>query len=192
MEINKNIPNYNFITSLIKEKNNNIKENILLGNIHFPEMLIYSPKTLLESENHVIFINKLSNKLSLEKIKEEKNFLNKKIEMTNNKIDNIKNYINKETVKRNYNDLLPPLNFSNILPIIKEKKEKNKKIKEKFNKNKLLMEIKPLPSKRGNQVLIDKRLNKEKEYDLEQNAKYINLFAPLVKMSQILLNKIIH
>ena len=171
MEINKNIPNYNFITSLIREKNNNIKENILLGNIHFPEMLIYSPKTLLESENHVIFINKLSNKLSLEKIKEEKNFLNKKIEMTNNKIDNIKNYINKETVKRYYNDLLPPLNFSNILPIIKEKKEKNKKSKEKFNKNKLLMEIKPLPSKRGNQVLIDKRLNKEKEYDLEQNAK---------------------
>ena len=171
MEINNNIPNYNFITSLIREKNNNIKENILLGNIHFPEMLIYSPKTLLESENHVIFINKLSNKLSLEKIKEEKNFLNKKIEMTNNKIDNIKNYINKETVKRNYNDLLPPLNFSNILPIIKEKKEKNKKSKEKFNKNKLLMEIRPLPSKRGNQVLIDKRLNKEKEYDLEQNAK---------------------
>ena len=171
MEINKNIPNYNFITSLIREKNNNIKENILLGNIHFPEMLIYSPKTLLESENHVIFINKLSNKLSLEKIKEEKNFLNKKIEMTNNKIDNIKNYINRETVKRNYNDLLPPLNFSNILPIIKENKEKNKKSKEKFNKNKLLMEIKPLPSKRGNQVLIDKRLNKEKEYDLEQNAK---------------------
>ena len=171
MEINNNIPNYNFITSLIREKNNNIKENILLGNIHFPEMLLYSPKSLLESESHAIFLNKLSNKLSLEKIKEEKNFLNKKIEMTNNKIDNIKNYINRETVKRNYNDLLPPLNFSNILPIIKEKKEKNKKSKEKFNKNKLLMEIKPLPSKRGNQVLIDKRLNKEKEYDLEQNAK---------------------
>ena len=171
MEINKNIPNYNFITSLIREKNNNIKENILLGNIHFPEMLLYSLKSLLESESHVIFINKLSNKLSLEKIKEEKNFLNKKIEMTNNKIDNIKNYINKEAVKRNYNDLLPPLNFSNILPIIKEKKEKNKKSKEKFNKNKLLMEIKPLPSKRSNQILIDKRLSKEKEYDLEQNAK---------------------
>ena len=81
----------------------------------------------------------------------------------------IKNYINKEAVKRNYNDLLPPLNFSNILPIIKEKKEKhekNKKSKEKFNKNKLLMEIKPLPSKRSNQILIDKRLSKEKEYDL--------------------------
>ena len=174
MEINNNIPNYNFITSLIREKNNNIKENILLGNIHFPEMLLYSPKSLFESESHAIFLNKLSNKLSLEKIKEEKNFLNKKIEMTNNKIDNIKNYINKEAVKRNYNDLLPPLNFSNILPIIKEKKEKhekNKKSKEKFNKNKLLMEIKPLPSKRSNQILIDKRLSKEKEYDLEQNAK---------------------
>ena len=91
MEINNNIPNYNFITSLIREKNNNIKENILLGNIHFPEMLLYSPKSLFESESHAIFLNKLSNKLSLEKIKEEKNFLNKKIEMTNNKIDNIKN-----------------------------------------------------------------------------------------------------
>ena len=57
------------------------------------------------------------------------------------------------------------------MPVIKEKEEINKKSKEKFNKNKLLIEIKPLPTKRGNQVLIDKGINKEKEYDLEQNAK---------------------
>ena len=171
MEINNNIPNYNFITSLIKEKNNQIKENILLGNIHFPEKIIYTPQTLFQSESHVIFINKLSNKLSLEKIKEEKNFLSKKIEMTNNKIDNIRNYINKETARRNNNNILPPLNVSNVLPVIKEKNETKKKSKEKFNKNRLLMEIKPLPSKRGNQLLIDKNIKKEKEYDLEQNAK---------------------
>jgi len=171
MEINKNIPNYNFITSLVKEKNNSIKENILLGNIHFPEKIKYSPQILFQSESHTIFANKLLNKLSLEKIKEEKNFLNKKIEMTNNKINNIKNYINKEIEKKNNNKILPPLNISNILPVIKEKKESNKKSKEKHSKNKLLIEIKPLPTKRSNQMLIERRMNKEKEYDLEQNAK---------------------
>ena len=170
MEINNNIPNYNFIASIIKEKNNQIKENILLGNIHFPEKIIYTPKIIYQSENHNIFIQNLTNKLSLERIKEEKNFLKKTIENTNNKINNIRNYINKETVKKN-NNILPPLNTSKILPVIKEKEEINKNSKEKYNKNKLLIEIKPLPSKRSNQVLIDKGINKEKEYDLEQNAK---------------------
>ena len=171
MEINNNIPNYNFIASIIKEKNNQIKENILLGNIHFPEKIIYTPKIIYQSENHNIFIQNLTNKLSLERIKEEKNFLKKKIENTNNKINNIRNYINKETVKKNNYNVLPPLNTSKILPVIKEKEEINKNSKEKYNKNKLLIEIKPLPSKRSNQVLIDKGINKEKEYDLEQNAK---------------------
>ena len=172
MEINNNIPNYNFIASIIKEKNNQIKENILLGNIHFPEKIIYTPKIIYQSENHNIFIQNLTNKLSLERIKEEKNFLKKKIENTNNKINTIRNYINKETVKKNNNyNVLPPLNTSKILPVIKEKEEINKNSKEKYNKNKLLIEIKPLPSKRSNQVLIDKGINKEKEYDLEQNAK---------------------
>ena len=172
MEINNNIPNYNFIASIIKEKNNQIKENILLGNIHFPEKIIYTPKIIYQSENHNIFIQNLTNKLSLERIKEEKNFLKKKIENTNNKINTIRNYINKETVKKNNNyNVLPPLNTSKILPVIKEKEEINKNSKEKYTKNKLLIEIKPLPSKRSNQVLIDKGINKEKEYDLEQNAK---------------------
>ena len=172
MEINNNIPNYNFIASIIKEKNNQIKENILLGNIHFPEKIIYTPKIIYQSENHNIFIQNLTNKLSLERIKEEKNFLKKKIENTNKKINNIRNYINKEAIKKNNNNnILPPLNTSKILPVIKEKEEINKNSKEKYNKNKLLIEIKPLPSKRSNQVLIDKGINKEKEYDLEQNAK---------------------
>jgi len=172
MEINNNIPNYNFVASLIKEKNNQIKENILLGNIHFPEKIIYTPQSLFQTENHSIFLQNLSNKLTLERIKEEKNFLKKKIENTNNKINNIRNYINKETLKNNNTkNKLPPLNTSKVLPVIKEKEEINKKSKEKFNKNKLLIEIKPLPTKRGNQVLIDKGINKEKEYDLEQNAK---------------------
>ena len=171
MEINNNIPNYNFIASIIKEKNNQIKENILLGNIHFPEKIIYTPKIIYQSENHNIFIQNLTNKLSLERIKEEKNFLKKKIENTNNKKNNIRNYINKETVKKNNYNALPPLNTSKILPVIKEKEEINKNSKEKYTKNKLLIEIKPLPSKRSNQVLIDKGINKEKEYDLEQNAK---------------------
>ena len=171
MEINNNIPNYNFIASIIKEKNNQIKENILLGNIHFPEKIIYTPKIIYQSENHNIFIQNLTNKLSLERIKEEKNFLKKKIENTNKKINNIRNYINKEAIKKNNNNILPPLNTSKILPVIKEKEEINKNSKEKYTKNKLLIEIKPLPSKRSNQVLIDKGINKEKEYDLEQNAK---------------------
>ena len=167
MEVNNNIPNFNFISSLIKEKNGLIKENILLGNIHFPEKILYTPDSLNKSESHNIFINNLSSQLNREKIREEKNFLTNKIEAANN---SIKNYLNKENYKKNNNmNFLPSLNLSNILPTIKEKNEKNNK--EKFTRKKFLLEIKPLPDKRGNQLLIDKTINKENEYYLEQNAR---------------------
>jgi hypothetical protein len=139
MELNSNTPLFNFISSAIKEKNNLIKENILLGNINFPEKISYIPKILLLSEEHNMFLNNLSNKISLEKIKEEKQVLNNKIELSNNRIKNLKNQYNYESAKKPINNknkkIIPKLNVSNILPAIKEKnKDKSIKTKE-FTKN---------------------------------------------------------
>ena len=168
MEINNNTPINNFISEAIKEKNNLIKENVLLGNINFPDKISYSPNILTQSEEHIMFLDNLSNKLSLEKIKEEKQTLNNKIEISNIKIKNIKKQYNYDSAKKPLNknkNILPKLLKSNILPTIKEKP------KEKSLRTKLLIEIKPLPSIKSNQLLIDKMISKENEYDLEQNAK---------------------
>ena len=168
MEINNNTPINNFISAAIKEKNNLIKENVLLGNINFPDKISYTPNILTQSEEHIMFLDNLSNKLSLEKIKEEKQTLNNKIEISNIKIKNIKKQYNYDSAKKPLNknkNILPKLLKSNILPTIKEKP------KEKSLRTKLLIEIKPLPSIKSNQLLIDKMISKENEYDLEQNAK---------------------
>ena len=170
MEINNNTPNYNFISLAIKENNHLIKENILLGNIHFPEKIEYTPEILLQSESHSMFVDNLLNKLNLAKIKEEKQILNEKIEMSNNRIKSIKNNHKIEINTKNNNNFLPLLNVSNILPTKKEKTNKNQKNNENTKRN-LLIEIKPLPNKKSNQLLIDKLISKENEYDLEQNAK---------------------
>ena len=182
MEINNNIPNFNFISSIIKEKNNSLKESILLGNIHFPQDIIYTPKNdLFENDNHQIFLNNLSKKLILEKIKEEKQFLSDKIEITDKKIKKIK-----------YKNELPPINLQRILPekikIENKKNNKSKDSKDKLKK-KILIEIKPLPSKRSNQKLIDKRINKENEYNLEQNAKEFIRKINNFKMNNIALKR---
>ena len=168
MEINNNTPINNFISAAIKEKNNLIKENVLLGNINFPDKISYTPNILTQSEEHIMFLDNLLNKLSLEKIKEEKQTLNNKIEISNIKIKNIKKQYNYDSAKKPLNknkNILPKLLKSNILPTIKEKP------KEKSLRTKLLIEIKPLPSIKSNQLLIDKMISKENEYDLEQNAK---------------------
>ena len=186
MELNNNTPIYSFISSAIKEKNNLIKENVLLGNINFPDKILYSPKILMQSEDHIMFLDNLSNKISLEKIKEEKQILNNKIEISNIKIKNIKKQYNYESAKKPLNknkNILPKLLPSNILPTIKEKS------KQKPIKTKLLIEIKPLPTKKSNQLLIDKMLNKENEYDLEQNAKEFIRKINNFKINNITLKK---
>ena len=186
MELNNNTPIYSFISSAIKEKNNLIKENVLLGNINFPDKILYSPKILMESEEHIMFLDNLSNKISLEKIKEEKRILNDKIEISNIKIKNIKKQYNYESAKKPLNknkNILPKLLPSNRLPTIKEKN------KQKPIKTKLLIEIKPLPTKKSNQLLIDKMLNKENEYDLEQNAKEFIRKINNFKINNITLKK---
>ena len=186
MEINSNTPIYDFISSAIKEKNNLIKENVLLGNINFPDKISYIPKILTQSEEHIMFLDNLSNKISLEKIKEEKQTLNNKIEISNIKIKDIKKRYNYESAKKPLNKnkiILPKLLKSNILPTIKEK------TKEKSLRTKLLIEIKPLPSIKSNQLLIDKMLSKENEYDLEQNAKEFIRKINNFKMNNITMKK---
>ena len=91
---NQNIPIFNFIESSLKEKNKEIIENIRLGNVRFPSFIFYArEKNFLQSDENKLFLNELLNELSLTKIKEEKSFLNNKIELTNKKILNLnKNY----------------------------------------------------------------------------------------------------
>ena len=180
--INKNIPIYNFIFTSLKEKNNNIKENILLGNIHFPSSIHYIlNKNILNSENHKLFLNNLSNQLNLIKIKEEKEFLNNKIEITNNKIRNLKNnayyrydYIypkNKKIIKK-----ISSESNINILPLISENNNNFK------NNKTILLEIKPLIKNNNN--IKNKLINKNSESDLEQNAKeFINRINESKKIS---------
>lgn len=185
---NGNIPIFNFIASSLKEKNNDIKENILLGNINFPSSINYlNKKNIFDSENHKYFLNYLSNELSLIKIKEEKNYLNNKIEITNNKINYLKKNINSNnnTIKNIYNRYNNNNNYKtipksissaeniNILPLLNENKAIKKK---KIN----LIEIKPIIKK--NYITKNKLMNNDLENDLEQNAKE---FVKRINISKI-------
>jgi hypothetical protein len=175
---NENTPIFNFIFSSLKEKNNEIKEKILLGNIHFPSIMHYSTqKNKLHLDSHKLFLNNISNKLSLIRIQEEKSFLNNKIEITNNKINilknnyhsnsninsTIKNIYNRYNKNNNNNDFktiqksISNVENINELPLLKDLK-----------RNKLI-EIKPIVHK--NYISKNKIMNHDSEYNLEQNAK---------------------
>ena len=151
---NKNIPIYNFIFSSLKEKQNNIKENIFLGNIVFPSKMKYSiNENLFKSKIHKMFLNNLSNQLTLVKIKEEKDFLNNKIEITNNKI----NYINNNLLFKKIPKNISSVDNINILPLLKEN-----------NNNRInLIEKKPIKKYNFKNILF----NQENEIDLTQRAK---------------------
>lgn len=167
-KVNKNIPIYNFIFSSLKEKKNIIKENIFLGNIHFPSKMKYSVnENSFNSKIHNLFLNNLSNQLKLAKIKEEKDFLYNKVEITNNKLNNInKNNIiynrdNENPLSKNKEKSISSVDNMNTLPLLKE-----------INNNEINLinkkEIKKYNFKH-------KILKQEKENDLTKKAKeFIN------------------
>ena len=174
---NQNIPIFNFVFSSLKEKNNDIKENILLGNIHFPSTLKYSPNNnIFNSKSHKLFLNNLTNKLNLIKISEEKQILNNKIELSNNKLNILnKNYKILCLQQKNKNYILSSnkvisksissIDSLNTLPLIKENNSNKKNKMNKIN----LLEIKPIIKKEY--TYRNKIMNDDKERVLEQNAK---------------------
>ena len=184
MEIqNQNIPIYNFIFSSLKEKNNDIKENILLGNIKFPSEIKYSmKKNIFQTENHNLFLNSLSNQLKLVKINEEKNFLANKIEIADNKLNFLKKYNNSNSnidLRNYYNKNIKYIqtNNSSNKKIIKNKsnegnsstlpllKENNINKRNRAN----ILEIKPIIRK--TYKYNNKIMSNINEEDLEKNAK---------------------
>ena len=163
-EQNKNTPIINFIISSLEEKKNEIRENIFLGNIHFPSKIKYLLNdNTFKSENHKLFLNNLSNQLSLVKIKEEKDFLNNKIEITNKKINILKhNIYNKynNSKDKTISKSISSIDNLNNLQMLSEKNIYKK------NKNNLI-EIKPLNfNKYKNRIV-----NLETEIDLQLKAK---------------------
>ena len=175
---NENIPIYNFIFSSLKDKNNEIRENILLGKIKLPQKLDYlAKKSILETEDHKSFLNNLTNQLNLFKIKEEKTFLSNKVEIINNKINALKkqnNIFNKyNNIIRNNSSVrkmitisksIPSMDNMDSLPVLSENNMNTIK-RNKVN----LIEIKPIVKR--NYKYKNRIMNNEEEENLEKNAK---------------------
>ena len=92
---NPNTPLSNFIYTIINEKNKQIKENILLGNITFPKILFYSKtrgENIFKTDSHINFLNNLNTKKHLIDVQEEKSNLEKKVNLADNQLLSIKNY----------------------------------------------------------------------------------------------------
>ena len=92
---NPNTPLSNFIYTIINEKNKQIKENILLGNIIFPKILFYSKtrgENIFKTDSHINFLNNLNTKKHLIDVQEEKSNLEKKVNLADNQLLSIKKY----------------------------------------------------------------------------------------------------
>ena len=92
---NPNTPLSNFIYTIINEKNKQIKENILLGNITFPKILFYSKtrgENIFKTDSHINFLNNLNTKKHLIDVQEEKSNLEKKVNLADNQLLSIKKY----------------------------------------------------------------------------------------------------
>ena len=154
--INQNTPINNFISSIISEKNKQIKESILLGQIDFPNILFYDKNYFqpnkFQSNSHKIFLNNLQQQKQLLIVKEEKSNLLNKVKLTDKKILNI----NAKSLEISHHD-----NYS--LPIIDKTRDPSPK------KKIYQMNVKPIKSK----IYITKSKvnNGEMENELEKNAK---------------------
>ena len=161
--LNPNTPIYNYVYTIINEKNKQIKENILLGDIIFPKLLFYNNKkeeNKFENPSHILFLNNLNKQKQLYEVYEEKKNLEKKVNMIDNQLLKIRNLSlspYKLNFKENYlNTNLDVIKTNNNNDSNKNSKNKNKKgsSSEKKNEN-----ISSLPT-----------LGKERKiYNKEQN-----------------------
>lgn len=113
--LNPNTPLSNFIYTIINEKNKQIKENILLGKINFPKILIYSTRkeeNTFKSDSHLAFLNNLDQQKQLSEVREEKANLEKKVDLVDHQLLSIKNY-NFSQNKLNYSQRYINTNLNN-------------------------------------------------------------------------------
>lgn len=114
--LNPNTPLSNFIYTIINEKNKQIKENILLGNITFPKILFYSKRkeeNTFKTNSHISFLNNLNRQKQLSEVREEKSNLEKKVNIADNQLLSIQNY-DLTSNKLNYNERYINTNLNNI------------------------------------------------------------------------------
>ena len=194
--LNPNTPISNYIYTIINEKNKQIKENILLGDINFPKILFYSNKNeenIFENPSHKLFIKNLNRQKQLSEVREEKLNLEKKVNMVDNQLLNIRN-LSLCPNKLNFSEKYLNTNLE-IIKTINNKKvsRKNSKFKdkkgalsdEKKNKNisslptlgkerithKKVQNIVLKPIKIKSYKSNSKVYNHENEERLEKNAK---------------------
>ena len=142
--MNPNTPLSNFIYTILNEKSKQIKENILLGKINFPKILIYSTRkeeNTFKSDSHLAFLNSLDQQRQLAEVREEKANLEKKVNLVdhqllsiknNNYSQNVLNY-SQRYINTNLNNKLDKNNIS-VINSNRHSSEKNSKSKNK-NKN---------------------------------------------------------
>ena len=150
--LNQNTPLSNYIYTILNEKNNQIKESILLGDINFPKILFYSKRkeeNTLKTASHIEFLNNLYRQKQLSEIREEKSNLEKKINMVDNQLLSIKNY-NISQNKLNFNERYLNTNLNNNIKnhsnINSEKNSKNKNNKKKSSSSEKKKNVYSLPS----------------------------------------------
>ena len=199
--LNPNTPLSNFIYTILNEKNKQIKENILLGNINFPKILIYSTRkeeNTFKSNSHITFLNNLEQQRQLSEVREEKTILEKKVNMVDHQLLSIKNNnfsqnmlnYSQRYINTNLNNNKLDTNNNSKIYSNRHSSEKNSKSKNK-NKKILPENINSLPTLGKEQIRRRKKVqnialkpiqiksfkskskinNQETEEKLEKNAK---------------------
>ena len=142
---NPNIPLSNFIYSILNEKNKQIKENILLGDINFNKIIFYSKdneENALKTPSHISFLKNLNRQKQLLEIAEEKSNLEKKVSIADNQLLSMNNYnLSKSNIKYNDRYLNKNLNKINSNRKGSQKNSKSKKKKIKSSSSEKMGEI---------------------------------------------------
>ena len=173
--LNHNTPLSNYIYTIITEKNKQIKENILLGNIKFHDIIFYSNQTennSLKSPSHLSFLDNLQRQKQLLEVREEKSNLEKKVSMVDNQLLSIKNNnIIPNNLNLNERYIYTNLNNSNIN---NDNNEKNISVSQQIkNKSKSKSKKSLLSEKKAEKIISLPTLGKEKKEKNKMKIKNI-------------------
>lgn len=173
--LNPNIPISNFINAILTEKNKQIKENILLGNIKFHDIIFYSNQTennSLKSPSHLSFLDNLQRQKQLLEVREEKSNLEKKVSMVDNQLLSIKNNnIIPNNLNLNERYIYTNLNNSNVN---NDNNEKNISVSQQIkNKSKSKSKKSLLSEKKAEKIISLPTLGKEKKEKNKMKIKNI-------------------
>ena len=173
--LNHNTPLSNYIYTIITEKNKQIKENILLGNIKFHDIIFYSNQTennSLKSPSHLSFLDNLQRQKQLLEVREEKSNLEKKVSIVDNQLLSIKNNnIIPNNLNLNERYIYTNLNNSNVN---NDNNEKNISVSQQIkNKSKSKSKKSLSSEKKAEKIISLPTLGKEKKEKNKMKIKNI-------------------